>query len=93
MEDNIIGTALMQQQISRYNPITNRCYIKLEVSTADLGTPQERFVRNQYLFDGQTKEMLASASWEGLNKKLPTFSLTTSKASLTILLRMRKWMQ
>ena len=69
MEDNIIGTALMHQQISRYNPITNRCYIKLEVSTADLGTPQERFVRSQYLFDGQTKEMLASASWEGLNKK------------------------
>ena len=69
MEDNIISTALMQQQISRHNPITNRCYIKLEVSTADLGTPQERFVRNQYLFGGQTKEILASASWEGLNKK------------------------
>jgi hypothetical protein len=74
MSGNVIGNSLTQDQISRYNPETNHCYVKLEVSTADLSTPQDRFVRDDFLYDGQTKELLATASWEGNRKSAEVFS-------------------
>ena len=43
-------------QVSRYDPRTNRCYVELTVVTDDVNT------LHRYLFDGQTKEMLAHAA-------------------------------
>ena len=58
MEENDIGMAL--SQVSRYDPRTNRCYVELIVLTADF--TKSKGVFHRYLFDGQTKELLASAS-------------------------------
>ena len=57
MSDNTIGVALSQDQISHYEPKSNRCYIELTVHMADLAHFDDHFSR--YLFDGQTEEMLA----------------------------------
>jgi len=59
LERNIIGLALKHEQVSHYNPKDNRCYVKLSVSTADLATPLENYVKNDYLYDGQSRELLA----------------------------------
>ena len=61
MQDNLIGIALAQEQLSHYNLETNHCYVKLEVHTANLSTPQEQFLRETYLSDGQTRELLATS--------------------------------
>lgn len=79
LSENRIGPALTQDQVSHYNPGTNHCYVKLEVSTADLRTPQERFIRDEYLYDGQTKELLADAYWEGNQKSAMIFSASLKK--------------
>ncbi len=68
MEDNLIGIALAQEQLSHYSPETNRCYVKLEVHTANLATPQENYVKHDYFYDGQTKEMLATTTWSNGGK-------------------------
>ena len=73
MEDNMIGSALTQDETTRYNPQTNRCYVKLEVHTADLSTPQDHFYRSRYLYDGQTKELLATTTWRGKDKTAMIF--------------------
>ena len=62
LDENIIGSALTQTETSRYNPLTNRCYVELVVQSADLNKPMEVFSR--YFFDGQTGEMLASLKIE-----------------------------
>lgn len=59
LEGNSIGSALTQDQISHYNPNINRCYVELDIQTADQ-TKQLDYL-NRVLFDGQTKEMLAFA--------------------------------
>lgn len=58
LQANIVGYALAQEQVSRYNPITNRCYVRLEVHAKDL---QEiaKYDYSTYLKDGQTGELLA----------------------------------
>jgi hypothetical protein len=68
LSENVIGSALTQDQISHYSPATNHCYVKLEVFTSDLTTPREKFIRDDFLYDGQTKETLASAYWDGNRK-------------------------
>jgi len=67
LEDSIIGSALTQDQISHYDPRTNRCYVEVTVQTADLTKP-DRLI-HRYLYDGQTKEMLANASIEKGDRK------------------------
>lgn len=62
LENNFVGTALSQDQVSHYNPRTNRCFVDVTVQTADITKPMEYFSR--YLFDGQTKQMLAFARIE-----------------------------
>jgi hypothetical protein len=42
--------------------------VKLEVHTADLSTPREKYIDHVYLYDGQTKEVLALATAEGNRK-------------------------
>jgi hypothetical protein len=65
MEGNVIGNALTQEQVSHYNPKDNRCYVKLDVHTANLTTPREDYMDSDYLYDGQSREMLAYISTRG----------------------------
>jgi hypothetical protein len=58
MNDNVIGSALTQSQMSTYNPKMRRCYVELTVQSADLSA--NYFAT--YLYDGQTKSMLAFAT-------------------------------
>jgi hypothetical protein len=71
LDENVIGRALEQSQTSRYNPVTNRCYVELVVQSADLTKPMKIF--SQYLFDGQTGEMLASLKVENGQKSGTVF--------------------
>jgi len=57
LNESVIGSTLTQSQVSRYNQKTNRCYVELTVQSADLTKPDG--IMTTYLFDGQTKEMLA----------------------------------
>ena len=66
LDGNVIGSALTQSQVSHYDPQTNRCYVELTVRTADLTKPMNYF--GDYLFDGQTGEMLATARIENGKK-------------------------
>jgi hypothetical protein len=59
LQGNFIRSALYQEQFSRYSPSTNRCYVEMRVETIDPNKDVDRF--GQYLYDGQTKEMLAFA--------------------------------
>jgi len=56
---NILGQTLGKSQISHYNPQINRCYVQLTALTADTTNPLP--VMTQYLYDGQTGEILAVA--------------------------------
>ncbi len=60
VEENTIGPALTHDQVSHYNPKDNRCYVLLRVSTADLSTPLAEYIDDNSLYDGQTRELLAS---------------------------------
>ncbi len=60
LDSNTIGSVLTQSQISHYNPATNRCYVQLTVQSANLSG--DYF--SNYLFDGQTGDLLASATKE-----------------------------
>jgi hypothetical protein len=79
MEDNLIGSALAQEELSHYTPESNRCYVKLDVHTADLSKPREQYTQSSYLFDGQTHEMLASTSMKGEQKWAHIFSASLTK--------------
>lgn len=79
MSENFIGTALTQSQVSHYNSETNRCYVELTVQSVDLnavGTKSEYFAA--YLFDGQTKELLAFTKIEKGIKSGIAFKKTIS---------------
>ena len=58
MENNFVSSTLSQSNLSHYDPQTNRCYVELTV--IDMSNFGNYF--NSVLFDGQTKEILASAS-------------------------------
>ena len=57
LEADLVGQALTKSQTSHYDTATNRCYVELAVSTADLRHYEDYYAR--YLYDGQTGEMLA----------------------------------
>lgn len=59
LRENAIGSALSQDQTSKYDPTTNRCYVTLNVLTTDLSSNDYYSVS---LYDGQTRELLAYAS-------------------------------
>jgi hypothetical protein len=59
LDQNVINSALAQEESSHYNPKTNRCYVELDVHSADL--TKARDVDDRYLYDGQTKDKLAFA--------------------------------
>jgi nitrate reductase alpha subunit len=58
MKNTAVGDDLKQEELSHYEPKTNRCYVRLTVWNANLGKGGEYF--HQYLFDGQTGQMLAA---------------------------------
>jgi hypothetical protein len=63
LESNVVGPALTQSQLSHYNPQTNRCYVKVTVQTANLS--DRNIYASDYLYDGQTGELLASHTFRG----------------------------
>jgi hypothetical protein len=81
-EGNLVRSALYQEQFSRYSPSTNRCYVEIRVQTGELNERSDRFA--QYLYDGQTREMLAFAQTQNGKKSGKVFDLhhrTTSFAN------------
>jgi hypothetical protein len=58
LEADIIGTALAHDALSHYDLNTNRCYVEITVHTADLSA--ENPYHATYLYDGQTRQMLAT---------------------------------
>jgi hypothetical protein len=58
LRDNLIGSALTQEQVSRYNETTNRCYVRVEVHAKDL-SELNKYDYSTYLEDGQTGQSLA----------------------------------
>ena len=62
MKNAVIGDALKKDQVSHYEPKTNRCYVQLTVSNADPTKGDEHF--QQYLLDGQTGQVLAAVRRE-----------------------------
>ena len=62
LNSSIIGPALYKSQISHYDPLTNRCYVEITIQSADTTRPPHDL--SQYLYDGQTGEMLAAAQIE-----------------------------
>jgi hypothetical protein len=73
LEGNFIRSALYQEQFSRYSPRANRCYVEMRVQTLDLSQHSNRFGR--YLYDGQTKEMLAFAQIQNGKKSGRVFDM------------------
>jgi hypothetical protein len=63
LNENVIGAALAQEQVSHYDPSSSRCYVKLSVHTADLAHIRDTFT--SYLYDGQTGQMLG---WSEIKK-------------------------
>ena len=56
LDGNFVGVALTEDQVSHYDPQTNRCYVQLTVQTADLSKSADYF--STTLYDGQTGEIL-----------------------------------
>lgn len=63
LQHNLIGSALSQEQVSEYSPVTNRCYVLLQVHAADL-SQSGKYENSEYLYDGQTDALLA---WHSVN--------------------------
>jgi len=73
LEGNFIRSALYQEQFSRYSSQTNRCYVEMRIQTHDPDKRLDRF--GQYLYDGQTREMLAFAQIQNGKKSGRVFDL------------------
>jgi hypothetical protein len=59
---NVVKVGLTQDQVSHYDPKTNRCFVELTVTTADLMHIGDYLAR--YCYDGQTGEILAWSKTE-----------------------------
>jgi len=73
LASNFIRSVVYQEQFTRYSPKTNRCYVEMRVQTIDPDKQSDRFA--QYLYDGQTKEMLAFAQIQNGKKSGKVFDL------------------
>jgi hypothetical protein len=58
LDNNAVGSALTQSQNTYYNPVTNRCFVELTTQSADLSGN----LFSDYLYDGQTENLLASVT-------------------------------
>jgi hypothetical protein len=77
LEANVIGPALAHEALSHYDPNTNRCYIEITVHTADLSAKNPYY--GTYLYDGQTREMLASFTTKNGEKSGLVFGVLPDK--------------
>lgn len=68
LDQNVIGSALAQDQVSKYNATTNRCYVLLHVHAADLGQ-WDKHENASYFEDGMTGEVLAWYTIEADKRK------------------------
>jgi hypothetical protein len=73
LERNFVRSALYQDQFWRFSPSTNRCYVEIRVQTGGLGERSDRF--GQYLYDGETRELLAFAQIQNGRKSGKVFDL------------------
>jgi hypothetical protein len=72
LASNFMRSAVYQEQFSRYSAPTNRCYVEMRVQTM----PGENTARiGRYLYDGQTKELLAFAEIKDGKKSGRVFDL------------------
>ena len=58
MKDTVVRDALKKDQVSHYEPKTNRCYVQLTIWNPNLASGDDYFQR--VLFDGQTGQVLAA---------------------------------
>lgn len=58
LKNTDIADALKKDQVSHYEPKTNRCYVQLTVWNPNLSKGDDYF--QQYLLDGQTGQVLAA---------------------------------
>jgi hypothetical protein len=58
LKNTAIGDGLKKDQVSHYEPKTNRCYVQLTAWNANPDKGDDNF--QQYLFDGQTGQVLAA---------------------------------
>ncbi len=67
LQENALEPDFAHQQTSHYQPRTNRCYVEINVHSANIISPDYQLTR--YLYDGQTKELLAMSKVELKNNK------------------------
>jgi hypothetical protein len=70
---NAVTAAVYQEQFSHYSPRTSRCYVEMRVETIASDERADRFGR--FLYDGDTKELLAFAQIRGGKKSGRVFDL------------------
>lgn len=73
LASNTVRAAVYQEQFSRYSLRRGRCYVEMRVEIMASGGEADRFGR--YLYDGDTKELLAFAQIEGGKKSGRVFDL------------------
>ena len=66
---NLVGSYWSQTATTNYGVVNHHCYIKLELSAADLSLPREKMKFATYLYDGHTDELLASFEVKGMSEK------------------------
>lgn len=64
LKGNFVAPALSQDQVSRYNATTNRCYVRIEVHPIDLRAAADGDF-STFLYDGQTGEQFAFFELKG----------------------------
>ncbi len=69
LEGNLVGSYWSQTATTNYDIVNHHCYIKLELSAADLSLPREKMKFATYLYDGHTDELLASFEVKGMSEK------------------------
>ncbi len=57
MKNTVVSDVLQKEQVPHYEPKTNRCYVQLTISNANLTNGEENF--EESLLDGQTGQVLA----------------------------------
>jgi hypothetical protein len=73
LADNVIRAAVYQEQFSHYSPRTGRCYVEMRMEIMDSDEAADRVGR--FLYDGQTKELLAFAEIKHGKKSGRVFDL------------------
>ena len=76
---NAVRSAVYQEQVSRYSRRAKHCYVEMRIKTAAAGDRADRVGR--FLYDGETKELLAMAQIKGGSKSGRVFDLNHGKTT------------